>query len=133
MLLSLFAADAYLVGLGVTVAIVVYPSFHLVGPGEWTAYHQSYARRIGLAAVPAWVIQGSSSLWWLSYGPQRALAFTHALLALAAVLVTVLGVVPRHSRLERHHDNHEIGRLEVWHWVRTLLWVAGAAVVLVEL
>jgi hypothetical protein len=120
----LFAADLYLVGLGITVALVVYPSFHLVGSGQWTSFHGAHSRRIGVAAAPAWVLQGMGSIWWLLHGPSRGFAGAHAFFALLAVVLTVFKLMPVHQRLERHHDSQDIHQLQRWHWLRTLAWIA---------
>lgn len=126
----LFATDLYLVGLGVTVALVVYPSFHLVGARQWTGFHGAHARRVAYAVGPAWALQGIGSLWWLLHGPDRGLGIVHALAALAAVLITVLKAVPIHRRLERHHDSVDIRQLQRWHGLRTLLWIGCTLVAL---
>lgn len=122
----LFAADLYLVGLGVTVALVIYPSFHFVGAGQWSNFHGAHTRRMAYSVSPAWALQGIGSLWWLLDGPIRALGVVHALAALAAVALTVFKAVPIHQRLERHHDSVDIRQLQCWHLVRTLAWILCA-------
>jgi hypothetical protein len=78
----LLGSDVYLVGLGFTVAIVIYPSFHLVGSRQWARFHEAHERRNARAVAPAWIVQGIGSLWWLIHGPHRTDAFAHAMLAL---------------------------------------------------
>lgn len=56
----LFATDLYLVGLGLTVALVVYPSFHLVGSGQWSAFHRAHVRAMAFAVAPVWIAKGLS-------------------------------------------------------------------------
>lgn len=124
--LLLFTSDVYLVGLGLTVALVVYPSFHLVGANQWTSYHDSEVRRIGFAVSPAWILQGVGSLWWIVSGPHRGVAFIHAIVALAAVLITLVKAIPAHRRLGRHSDSQDIHLLQRWHWLRTVAWIATA-------
>ncbi len=130
MLVALLACDAYLVGLAATVAFVVYPSFHLVGAGQWDGFHRAHQLRIAWAVGPVWALQGVLSLLWILRGPSRAWALAHGLVALGAVLVTLLGAIPRHSRLERHHDSQDIAQLQWWHHVRTALWVGCALIAL---
>ena len=125
----LMSADLYLVGLGLTVAIVVYPAFHLVGAGQWLTYHDAHVRHISAAVTPAWAVQGVGSLWWLLHGPHRILALAHAALAVLAVVLTIFQALPIHHRLSRHHDDQDITQLERWHFLRTALWVGCAAIV----
>ena len=126
----LIGADLYLVGLGLTVAIVVYPAFHLVGAGQWLAYHDAHVRRISAAVAPAWAIQGVGSLWWLLHGPHRLLALAHVALAALAVVLTMFQALPIHHRLSRHHDDQDITQLERWHILRTVLWIGCATIVM---
>lgn len=127
----LLASDIYLVGLGLTVAVVVYPAFHLVGTGQWLSYHDAHVRRISFAVAPAWAVQGIGTFWWLLHGPHRLFALAHAALALGAVALTALQAIPIHHRLSRHHDDHDIAQLRTWHWLRTTLWIACVVVVVV--
>lgn len=127
MRILLISADLYLVGLGLTVAVVVYPAFHLVGASQWLAYHDAHVRRISAVVAPAWAVQGVGSLWWLLDGPHRILATGHVVLATLAVALTVFEALPIHHRLARHHDDQDIAQLERWHAIRTLLWVGCAA------
>jgi hypothetical protein len=130
---ALLACDAYLCGLALTVALIVYPSFHLVGAGQWGAFHRHHLSRITWAVGPAWALQGALSLWWVARGPHRGLAATHLLLAGVAVVATVVGAMPRHGRLERHHDVQDVRGLQGWNWLRSAAWVAAAVVTLVAL
>lgn len=122
----LFASDVYLVALGLTVALVVYPSFHLVGTDQWTGFHRSHMRQMVFAVAPAWIAQGTLSIWWLLQLTDTDVALVHGALALLAVTITLTQAVPLHGRLERHHDSHDIERLQHWHWARTSLWVGCA-------
>ncbi|HEY7931889.1 MAG TPA: hypothetical protein VIC81_06465 [Acidimicrobiales bacterium] len=126
----LLASDWYLVGLSVTVALVIYPSFRLVGKAQWLSFHRAHTRTIAIAVAPAWALQLATTLWWLRRGPQHHWAPLHLGFALAAVLLTVLRAVPLHARLERRHDDHDVALLLRWHWLRTLAWVGAALVAL---
>lgn len=124
--LLLLISDLYLVGVGLTVALVVYPSFHLVGAGQWIQFHRAHVRRITYVVGVAWVAQGVGSLWWLLRGPDRGVGEIHAVVALAAVVLTLVKAVPIHQRLERHCDSHDIRQLQRWHLWRTLAWTICA-------
>lgn len=127
---ALLVVDAYLVGLGVIVALVVYPAFRLVGTAEWPSYHQRHTRAIGLAVAPIWLAQGVLCAVWILSGPHRGLAFAHGFFAALGVLFTVVGAVPQHNALALSQSSLRQGRLEAWHLARTATWIAAIAVVL---
>lgn len=123
--------DAYLLGLAVTVALVVYPAFALVGDAEWPQYHARHSARITWAVAPAWALQGAVTLWWLLSSRYELLALVHGAAALAGVVTTVIGAVPAHNRLSPHRDETALRHLRHWHAARTLAWaVALVAAVL---
>jgi len=126
----LFASDLYLIGLALTVALVVYPSFHLVGDEQWSSFHRAHVRRMVFAVAPAWFAQCIGSLWWLVFGPCRGCATANAAIALVAIGVTIAGAIPAHHRLERRHDSGDIQCLQMWHWLRTGAWIGCALVTL---
>ncbi len=130
MRLAILVGDAYLSGLAVTVALVVYPGFRLVGESEWPRVHRAHVTRITWAVGPMWVLEGALSLWWAVRGPDRAVAMGHLVAEALAVAVTVAGAVPRHARLESRRDEHGISVLQRWHAVRTLCWVGAVILVL---
>ena len=121
----LMISDAYLVGLAVVVALVVYPAFRLVGLDEWSEYHQQHSRGISIAVGPMWLLQGIASAWWILAGPSRALGLIHGALAFAGVVATVFGAVPQHNAITKGRTLARLQRLSLWHWVRTFLWVAA--------
>ncbi|CAB4870774.1 unannotated protein [freshwater metagenome] len=121
----LLVTDGYLVGLAVVVGIVVYPAFSAVGINEWPSYHQRHSSAISVAVAPAWLLQGLLCAAWIVSGPERVLAFTHGLFALLGVLVTVLGAVPQHNAISAERTSSHLGRLQLWHWVRTVLWIGA--------
>ncbi|MDE3008673.1 MAG: hypothetical protein KGJ10_00595 [Acidobacteriota bacterium] len=126
----LLASDWYLVGLSITVALVVYPSFRLVGNAQWATFHHRHSRNVTFAVAPAWTLQGATAIWWFLRGPRQGTALLHLGFVGAAVLLTVLRAVPLHARLERRHDGHDVDLLLRWHWVRTLAWTGAAIVAL---
>jgi hypothetical protein len=128
----------YLLGVSVTVAAVVYPSFALVGAPEWPAFHTAHSRAIVLAVGPGWVVEGVGSVGWLVQsatsepldGWQLAPAVVHAVAAAATVVLTVAAAVPVHTRLGALRDAPAattLRRLRVAHVVRTAAWAVAAA------
>jgi hypothetical protein len=129
---ALLVTDAYLVGLAIVVGIVVYPAFSAVGVNEWPAYHQRHSSSISVAVAPVWLAQGLLCAAWILSGPQRVLALTHGLFALFGVIVTVVGAVPQHNAIASQRTRSHLGRLQLWHWIRTVLWI-GALVCAIAL
>jgi hypothetical protein len=130
-LLILLAVDSFLLGLGVTVMLVTYPSFDLVGDAEWPAFHQHHTRRITWAVAPAWMAQGFLAGLWILLGPNRVLAVLHGTVAGLAVLATIVGAVPRHDRLSAGRSADQIRSLMRWHALRTGLWLIATGIALV--
>ena len=129
---ALLLVDAYLVGLAVVVALVVYPAFRYVGSTEWANYHQRHTTAIGIAVGPVWLAQGILSATWILAGPHRPLALLHGVFAALGVVTTVIGAVPQHNALATQQSASRQRRLELWHWARTLTWI-GAALCVVAL
>jgi hypothetical protein len=121
----LLFADSYLVGLGIVVALVVYPAFRDVGPSEWQQYHVRHSRTISIAVGPVWLLQGVLCAAWLLQGPNRILGVIHGAFALAGVATTIFGAVPQHNVIARERTLSHLQKLQLWHWVRTLVWVVA--------
>jgi len=119
----LLITDAYLVGLAVVVALVVYPAFRDVGLGEWLAYHRRHSSSISIAVGPVWLAQGILCAVWILHGPNRPLALVHGLFALLGVVSTIFGAVPQHNAIASERTLSRLNRLQAWHWIRTLVWV----------
>jgi len=122
---ALLITDAYLVGLAFVVGIVVYPAFRAVGLHEWSEYHGQHSSAITVAVGPAWLAQGVLCTAWILNGPQRAIALAHALFALLGVVVTIFGAVPQHNAIATQRTLTHLRKLELWHWIRTLAWIAA--------
>jgi len=125
------AASWYLVGLSVTVALVVYPSFSLAAGDNWVEFHRHHSVKITWAVGPAWVVQAVGLAVWFLSGPHQTLVACclSSATALGAVLVTVFLAIPSHQRMSGCFNEAELGRLLSGHWLRTSFWVvaAGAA------
>ena len=121
-------ASWYLVGLSVTVALVIYPAFDLVGATRWVSYHHHHVRRIAWAVGPAWLSQAVGLVWWWRCDHFRFTTswLSCAVFAVAAVLLTVFRAVQLHDRLTTHFDAGTTRQLRVAHWWRTACWIAAA-------
>ena len=124
MTIFLLAVDAYLLGLGVVVSVVVYPAFSLVGDTEWPAYHAAHSRAITWAVGPAWLLQGVLSAWWI-LSRISTLSLIHGVFAATGVLLTILGAVPQHNRIAVSRDVASLTRLANAHRLRTAAWLAA--------
>ena len=122
---ALLITDAYLVGLTFVVGIVVYPAFRSVGLHEWSDFHRQHSSAITIAVGPAWLAQGLLCAAWILNGPQRGLALAHGLFALLGVVVTILGAVPQHNAITAQRTLTHLRKLELWHWIRTFVWIAA--------
>lgn len=120
----------YLTGLAVTVAVVVYPSFALVGPERWTAFHRAHSRAVTRAVAPGWLLEGVATVgWWVAAagdGAGAALASVHAVAAAVTVALTVGLAVPCHTDLAPGFAAAPHRRLAVVHRWRTLAWSVAA-------
>lgn len=123
MRILLVVSDAYLVGLVLTVALVIYPSFRLVDAGHWETLHSAHVNRIRWAVAPGWLLQGAGSIWWLIEDPRNLVSRAHAALAAVAVLATLLGAVPRHHELGLEFSAKALRELELWNWLRATAWI----------
>jgi hypothetical protein len=125
-LLVHLVATTALAAVGWLVQLVVYPSFALVGPGEWERFHARHQRAIAVVVGPPWLAQGIAvAVLTLALGAPGAVL---AALALAGVALTVLGAVPEHRRLTAGGDLRRLLRANL---LRTLAWTAAAAYTLV--
>ena len=124
------AASWYLVGLSVTVGLVTYPAFSLVGAGQWPSYHRHHSARISWAVGVAWVAQLVGLLWW--FGASKHSSTQWYLCggpAAAAVVITGLVAVGLHSRLGRERTPRDLRSLNRVHTMRTVLWIVAALAV----
>lgn len=127
------AASWYLVGLGVTVGLVTYPSFALVGLDQWRPFHQHHSRRISWAVGPAWIAQAVGLLGWFVNGGQRTAWWMSAGGAGLAVLLTGGVAVGLHRQLSETRPTFPLQRLRTIHFLRTVCWGVTALATLVAL
>lgn len=113
-------------GLGVTVGTTTYPSFSLVGDDDWPAFHHQHSNRISWAVGAAWVAQAAGIIWWLTSGVELVAWWFTAVLALAAVALTIGMAVDLHGQLSVARSTAVLKRLRVVHALRTIAWFGSA-------
>ena len=122
-------AVSALAGLAWVVQLVVYPGFLVVGPTDaWPAFHDLHSRRMTVAVVGPWALQGGTLGLLLLAPPDGvpyALVLLAAALGLATVVVTAAVSVPLHRRLQPY-DPATARRLLRTNWLRTAAWTGGA-------
>jgi len=128
------AASWYLVGLGLTVGLVTYPAFSLVGEEQWPPFHRHHSTRISFAVGVAWIAQAAGLLWWLAASPRLSGEWIVCGAAAAlAVLLTGVFAVGLHNRLSINRQPAHLRRLLVVHVARTVAWIISAAAALAAL
>ena len=128
---ALAGVSCFLAGLSWVVHVVVYPSFRIVGPTpQWRAFHDAHSRRITAVVGPPWVAQAACLAVLLLERHRLELVVPVAALAAAAVVLTVLGAVPAHTRLSTYDDEavSRLMRASAW---RTAAWTLCALLTLV--
>jgi hypothetical protein len=127
------AASWYLLGLGVTVGAVVYPSFELIPEATWFGFHTHHSRRISYAVGGVWFAQAVGLIFWWISQLDTAEWFYCAGAALASVIVTAVWAVVIHRELATGARRHLLERLRVVHVVRTVCWAISGIAALVAL
>jgi hypothetical protein len=126
-ILLTLASSWYLVGLGLTVGLVIYPAFSIVGEQEWPKFHQQHSSRISWAVGPAWIAQAVGLVWWFFQGGQSSLWWwVSGVIAALAVALTALFAVPIHNEIASNKTEFLVKKLQRIHSLRTVVWVCGA-------
>ena len=126
LLLAHLALTWALVGLIWTVQLVKYPSFALVGPGQFAAYHKQHTTRMTWVVAPLMggeLLTGLALFWLVPGGLSPAWLWTGLGLIALNWAWTALVAVPLHTRLGPRDDGLK-GALVRANWVRTLAWSA---------
>ena len=134
LLLANLAATGVMIGLIWTVQLVHYPLFARVGTAAWPAYAADHARRITVLAGPWMVLEAATAfalllrppagvpVGWLRWG---------FVLVCGLWLLTGLVSGPLFTRLSSGWDPALHRRLVRTNWLRTALWTARGALLLV--
>lgn len=105
--------------------------FAAVGGEAWRDYHAEHSRLTTRVVVVPMIVELVSSIALLADPPdgRTALAAAGAALAMAVWALTAFAAVPAHRRLGSGRDPRAIRSLLRASLVRTIAWVAHAAVV----
>ena len=118
---------ATLAGLILTIQLVQYPLFALVGEHEWPRYGAEHRRRITWLAGPLMTANAGVAVALLLDGAS-ALRIVNAALAAGAFVVTGLVFAPMHGRLEAQASAAAVRLLVRTNWLRTVAWTAEVIV-----
>ena len=136
LLLSQAAATLFMTGVIWIVQAVHYPLFALVGRdgfGEYAREHQRRITPVVAVAMPVEAVTAVLLLFATPAGVEAGLLVLGAILLLPIWLSTALLQVPAHRRLSSGFDDRAAARLVRTNWLRTALWSARSALILVVL
>ena len=136
LLLSQAAATLFMTGVIWIVQAVHYPLFALVGRdgfGEYAREHQRRITPVVAVAMPVEAVTAVLLLFATPAGVETGLLALGAILLLPIWLSTALLQVPAHHRLSSGFDERAAARLVQTNWLRTALWSARSALILVVL
>lgn len=126
------ASTALMTGLVLFVAVVHYPLFARVSPGDPTGfirYEVEHASRTSFVVGPLMLVEAATAIGILMLRPAGVPGWMAVLsVVLLAVVwgVTFLGAVPMHQRLALGFDASAHRVLLIWNWVRTAAWCGRA-------
>lgn len=133
MLLVIHAALTWmLVGLILTMQVVHYPLFALVGTNAYVAYQQGHVTRITRLVAPLMLAEGLTGvalLVRLPDGVTRASAWLGLTLLVMIWSSTALIQSPAHGRLSDGFNSAWHARLVTSNWLRTALWLLRGGLV----
>ena len=130
------AVTLFMTGLIWFVQIVHYPLFHTVGDATFVPYARRHATLTGYVVGGPMLLELATALAGLAPSLRPSFvslgdASVSAVLVLSLWLVTGLLQVPWHERLGRARDPVLIGGLSRSNWIRTALWSARSALLMV--
>ncbi len=133
LLLIHVAATVYMFGVIVTIQLVQYPLFAVVGDLRFPSYHKEHMRRIGFVVVVPMVVELASAvalIVWRPAGVGPGLLWTGLSVVLLIWFSTWLLQVPQHNALTKGFDSVVHARLVRSNWIRTGCWGVRTVVVL---
>jgi hypothetical protein len=135
-LLANAVSTFFMLGLTWFVQVVHYPLFPLVGREQFPRYHDLHSSLTTWVVLPPMAVELLSSVLLAVEPPsgESGLALAGAVLAVLIWTLTALAAAPAHGRIGRNGlDDDSLRSLLAISWVRTLLWSAHAAVVVLLL
>lgn len=116
------------------VQVVHYPLFARVGAAGFAGYERAHQTRTSLVVGPLMlaelVTSGMILIGGLADMRLAAAGFVMVILIWAS---TAFVQVPLHRRLSRALNQHDVRRLVLTNWLRTILWSARAIIALMML
>ena len=118
----------YMLGAIWLIQLVHYPSFLLVAPERFQAFHTMHTGRMGLLVGPMMILELASSILLL-ITEDNIWSVSNLLLVVGIWVSTFAVSVPLHNKLVLGFNQEVIQQLIQTNWIRTLLWTMKAAVV----
>ena len=118
-------ATIYMTGLIWFVQVVHYPLKALVGPAQFSAYHEAHKARTAWVVGPPMLIEAASALW-LAIDPPAGTGRLLPIAGLALLALTWIATarfsIRHHNTLSRGFDSSAHHLLVRTNWIRTALW-----------
>lgn len=133
LLLVHLLATVFMFGVIVTVQVVHYPLFAIVGDLRFVSYHREHMHRIGQVVMVPMIVELASAaalVLWTPAGIPMWLTLVGLGLIVVIWLSTWLVQVPRHTDLTRGFDSVAHVRLVRSNWLRTVGWGLRSGIVL---
>ena len=133
-LLLTLAFTLYMTGVIMSMQLLEYPLFALVGPKEFPRYHAFHNRSLPVLVLLPTLLALLSSILLLWIRPSSAplwLAILVVVCEAGIVASTAASQAPLHGKLDRDGFSAEvIATLVRTNWIRTALWIVSSLLLL---
>lgn len=125
---------AIMVGVIWTIQVIHYPFFHRVDKQNFSLHMDKHREKISYIVVPVMLAELSSATGLVLTNTQFQFEFITGLIILLLIWVsTALIQVPSHSKLAKGYSQTEVQKLVRLNWIRTILWSARLALMVIIL
>ena len=117
-----------LTGLIWIIQLVHYPAFRYIEASRFPKFHQMHSRKISFVVIPLMIAELITAIW-LAFSEASSGYFQSIILLLTLLVwLSTFGLqVPCHSKMTNGKDLHQIEKLILTNWIRTLAWSAKSA------
>ncbi|WP_156825381.1 hypothetical protein [Leptospira yanagawae] len=104
------------------IQILHYPSFHYIDSSQFSKFHSFHSNRITWLVAPLMGIELVSAMALIYLLPSSILFQINLVGVFVLWMFTFFVSVPIHNKLKTRKEDHQIKRLIVTNWFRTMLW-----------